>query len=146
MIATAILDQAYVEIRRPVDVLEVALKGRELKLPMVHYRYDKDGHKRTKLRIQWFRRAKKDDAYRYLAFPPDDGMLEQRIDFDLTKNVNYYSEDKPVFFGYYWLKENSPKLNFKNAICLDCSVVKGGFLSAYVQDGSNVTADNFVFC
>jgi hypothetical protein len=40
-----------------------------------------------------------------------------------------YLEDKPVFFGHYWLK-GEPEITARNAACLDFSVAKKGYLTA----------------
>ena len=63
--------------------------------------------------------------------------------FDFTDF--YYLEDKPVFFGHYWLKPREFGLTSSNTCCLDFSIVKGGFLASYRFSGeSQLSSGNLV--
>ena len=65
-------------------------------------------------------------------FPP-----ESKYDF-------YRLNEKPVFFGHYWLT-GTPELLHPNICCLDYSVANGGQLVAYRKNGEIVLSpDNFV--
>ena len=55
-----------------------------------------------------------------------------------------YGESKPVFF-HYWLNV-SPGITASNAACLDFSVAKEGYLTAYRWSGeSELTEDSLVY-
>jgi hypothetical protein len=47
----------------------------------------------------------------------------------------YPSEEKPVFFGHYWLEGEVPILQAPNVCCVDYSVANQGKLVAYRFDG-----------
>ncbi|MCA9450453.1 MAG: hypothetical protein KC931_25250, partial [Candidatus Omnitrophica bacterium] len=42
----------------------------------------------------------------------------------------YPESAPPVFVGHYWLPPQPPQ-TYGNVVCLDYSVAKGGFLTAY---------------
>jgi hypothetical protein len=49
-----------------------------------------------------------------------------------------------VFFGHYWLKDR-PEITAPNAACLDFSVAKQGYLTAYRWSGElNLTKNSLV--
>jgi hypothetical protein len=49
-----------------------------------------------------------------------------------------------VFFGHYWLN-GSPGITASNAACLDFSVAKEGYLTAYRWSGEReLTADSLI--
>jgi len=53
------------------------------------------------------------------------------IDLSLLNHTKYYSvNEKPVFFGHYWLN-GTPELYLRNICCLDYSVAQNGYLVAY---------------
>ena len=52
-----------------------------------------------------------------------------------------YHERKPVFFGHYWLKDR-PEITAPNAACLDFSVAKEGYLTAYRWSGESELAES----
>ena len=61
-------------------------------------------------------------------------LSDDLINFALLPNRTFYTaENKPVFFGHYWLKGN-PLLYRNNICCLDYSVAKNGNLVAYRFD------------
>ena len=116
------------------DAIDITLKGKEIGIPKEHAFPDKDGTIRTEIRIRWW-----DDpiqaTYKNIAIDHMDSLPETTIDPAGLKNTEYYSgEDKPVFFGHYWLK-GSPMLYRNNICCLDYSVAKKGHLVAYRFDG-----------
>lgn len=116
------------------DAIGIALKGKEIKLPNKQYFLDKDGNKRTEMRIKWWEDKLK-MTYKKISLHPTDDLSESPIDVSLLKNNDFYKEDdKAVFFGHYWLKEK-PSLYKSNICCLDYSVAKKGYLAAYSFDG-----------
>ena len=57
----------------------------------------------------------------------------------------YPPEEKPVFFGHYWLREENPYLQSQNVCCLDFSVAKEGMLVAYrFNNEKKLNENNFV--
>jgi hypothetical protein len=68
-------------------------------------------------------------------------LIERRIP-DLPIVTNYhYTETGPVFFGHYWL-QGTPIISNDYAACLDFSVAKEGFLTAYRWSGESVLSPN----
>jgi hypothetical protein len=54
-----------------------------------------------------------------------------------------YVESKPVFFGHYWL-DGSPSITAPNAACLDFSVAKNGYLTAYRWSGEDTLTQDYL--
>ena len=72
-----------------------------------------------------------------------DGREDELPDSNLPRDFRY-RESKPVFFGHYWLN-GSPAITEPNAACLDFSVAKEGYLTAYRWSGeSELTEDSLV--
>jgi hypothetical protein len=112
---------------------EILLKGPDVPLPEGHSFFDNDGHERHDVRIRWWDPNAR--TYRKAALGMDGG--EARLP-DLPLTTDYqYRDDKPVFFGHYWL-DGMPALSSSSAACLDFSVAKGGFLTAYRWSGERV--------
>jgi hypothetical protein len=65
---------------------------------------------------------------------------------DLPLTTAYHYKDKmPVFFGHYWLR-GTPTLSNEYAACLDFSVAKGGFLTAYRWSGEKaLSPSNIIY-
>lgn len=117
--------------------IEETLKGKEIKMPDGLHFIDKGGEYRTEMRIKWW-----EDPYRtnYRAFSvePLHHLPETPVDVSLIRNPGFYGENEPpVFFGHYWLKGN-PTLYKNNICCIDYSVAKEGYLTAYRFDGEKV--------
>jgi len=53
----------------------------------------------------------------------------------------HYAETVPVFFDHYWLR-GTPVISSAYAACLDFSVAKRGFLTAYRWSGESVLLPN----
>lgn len=63
----------------------------------------------------------------------------------IAEAVPYPTTAKPVFVGHYWLLAQRPELLADNVACLDYSVAKGSFLSAYRWHGEQkLSNENFV--
>ncbi|GAB3735601.1 metallophosphoesterase [Hymenobacter agri] len=116
-----------------MDAVEITLKGHETDLPDDHAFFDKDGHRRTKMRTAWWRdpaAATYDDYY----LEPIESLAGQPVDVAALLNASYYQDETPVFFGHYWLK-GEPRLLTPHSVCLDYSVARGGELVAYRWHG-----------
>ncbi len=115
------------------ETIEQTLKGKEIQMPEGLFFTDKDGTKRNEIRIKWWENPLHMN-YRNLSVEPLSNLPETAVDLSLIKNNDYYTkDDKPVFFGHYWLK-GEPSLYRDNICCLDFSVAKGGHLVAYRFD------------
>lgn len=109
------------------------LKGKEIKMPEGLYFNDKDGTSRTEIRIKWWDDPVKSN-YKTISIEAIHNLPEIPVAIKDLKNTDYYSEEnKPVFFGHYWLKGN-PVLYRNNICCLDYSIAKDGYLCAYRFD------------
>lgn len=120
------------------------LKGRELDLPEGSRFADKDGRKHSKVRIRWWQNPE-GATFRDLSVFSEKYLPESPVSFDAHSKPGFYGEqEKPVFFGHYWLK-GQPQLFRDNVCCLDYSVAKDGRLVAYRFDGeSKLEPERFV--
>lgn len=125
--------------------IDVTLKGKEMALPENVFFADKDGTVRNETRIKWWEDPKKTN-YKQISVVPIDSLPECPVELELLASSEYYThEEKPVFFGHYWLN-GSPMLYRNNICCLDYSVAKQGHLVAYRFDGEQVLEnDKLVF-
>ncbi|ORJ60530.1 metallophosphoesterase [Geothermobacter hydrogeniphilus] len=112
---------------------ETLLKGSEIELPAGHGFHDKDGHYRREIRTRWWQSSAA--SYREIAMLPE-SQLAAIPELPLKSNGRniYPREEKPVFFGHYWM-EPPVRLLAPNAACVDFSVAKDGVLCAYRWDG-----------
>lgn len=115
------------------DAIEVVLKGKEITLADGCSFQDKDGTNRSEIRIKWWENPT-GLKYSDVSVLKMDDMPDLPIRPDQV--YEHYSEnERPVFFGHYWLKDKVPTLYRDNICCLDYSVAKGGNLVAYSFDG-----------
>jgi hypothetical protein len=114
--------------------IEITIKGKEIKMPDPLFFIDKDGTHRQEIRIKWWNDPV-GTTYKEISIEPIDNLPHTVIEPSAFTNLDYYQEeDKPIFFGHYWLKGN-PFLYRNNICCLDYSVAKHGHLAAYRFDG-----------
>ncbi|SEV93822.1 metallophosphoesterase [Kaistella antarctica] len=127
------------------EAIEQTLKGKEIELPQGLSFDDKDGTNRNEIRIKWWEDPA-EMTYRAISVEPLENLPETKIDLSLLKSKDFYNEEqKPVFFGHYWLK-GKPLLKRENICCLDYSVAKEGYLVAYSFDGEHhLTDSNLTF-
>jgi hypothetical protein len=128
------------------EAVEIVLKGREMLLPEGITFTDKDDHKRDKIRVKWWEDpagksyqevcVKTEESYKHLT----DLVPTEKAVYPI-----YGKNEKPVFFGHYWLEADQPKLQTSNVCCLDYSVAKEGKLVAYRFDGEK-ELDERKFC
>jgi hypothetical protein len=96
-------------------------------------------HKRTSMRVKWWQDQV--PSWRDIAMSvPDiselpEGPLPEDTDIEI-----YQPNEKPVFFGHYWLT-GEPELQSSNALCLDYSVGKGGPLCSYLYCSGDDSLD-----
>jgi hypothetical protein len=123
------------------EAAEILLKGPEAVLPDGRSFKDKQGDLRHEVRLRWW----DVDA---TTFPKAalgmDGMEARLPDLPVTTEYRY-TESIPVFFGHYWL-QGTPVISNGNAACLDFSVAKQGYLTAYRWSGESVLSqENVVY-
>lgn len=121
--------------------VECLTKGIEVPLPSGHAFEDEDGHPRTRVRVRWWDH----DATTYRAAammsPAEASALPE---LPLPEHARIRLDQKPVFFGHYWLTGDIV-LQSTRCACLDYSAGKGGPLVAYRYQGeSELSVDNFV--
>jgi hypothetical protein len=126
------------------EAIDQTLKGKEIKMPQGLYFTDKDGTKRTEIRIKWWEDPST-MTYKSISVKPIENLPEHPIQLsELNSHDFYVINEKKVFFGHYWLK-GKPTLYKENICCLDYSVAKGGKLVAYrlhdetILDSKNLT-------
>lgn len=118
------------------EAIDQTLKGKEMKMPEGLYFTDKDGTRRTEIRIKWWENPSA-MTYKTISVEHIESLPEKPIDVSELKSNDYYqSNDKKIFFGHYWLK-GEPYLYRENICCLDYSVAKGGNLVAYRLNGES---------
>jgi len=123
------------------EAIDQTLKGKEIKMPEGLDFKDKDGTRRTDIRIKWWENPS-EMTYKSISVEPIENLPEQPIKVSELKSNEYYqSKDKNVFFGHYWLKGN-PMIYRENICCLDYSVARGGKLVAYCFDKENELDSN----
>jgi len=139
----ATLQSSAIENSWDYNFIELILKGKQIELPDGQFFHDKDGHRRTEVRTQWW---KSPVGLTYAEY----GLGADNCAIPLSQEhqqIIPYPEvdDKPVFIGHYWLR-GAPRLQSPLVCCTDYSVAKGGALVAYRWSGEVVLdARNFVF-
>ncbi len=119
------------------QAIDQTLKGKEMKMPEGLFFIDKDGTRRTEIRIKWWENPS-EMTYKSISVEPIEKLPEKPIDdSELKTNAYYHSKEKKVFFGHYWLK-GEPTLYKENICCLDYSIAKGGKLVAYRLNGETI--------
>jgi hypothetical protein len=145
-VTTAFLESACKKGAPLFAPVDIALKGKEAKLPDGYAFTDKDGHVRTEIRTRWYLPAE-GHTYATYALQSDEIVCPVPLDQAVIDAAAPYPADaKPVFVGHYWLSAPWPTLLAENVVCLDFSVAKRGFLCAYRWDGEQrLRNDRFVW-
>jgi hypothetical protein len=94
---------------------------------------EKSGHKRHEVRLRWW----DPDAttFKEAAIGIDD-RLEELPDVKITTNFQYL-DSTPVLFEHYWMP-GEPTITHSTAACLDFSVAREGYLTAYRWSGERM--------
>jgi hypothetical protein len=111
------------------DLVEAVAKGPEVRLPHPYSFFDKGKKERHHVRVKWW----SGDARKWREFAisvPDINALPDIALPDSLLRVAYPIDDKPVFFGHYWMS-GEPELQSANALCLDYSAGTDGPLVTY---------------
>lgn len=113
-------------------LVDETLKGKEVAMPLGQSFFDKDGHERHHIRTKWWLNPASTTYREISILPMDDRLPDSPV--AAADNTHYARDEKPVFFGHYWLR-GEPNLFGTNLCCLDFSVAKGGYLTAYRFNG-----------
>lgn len=121
------------------DIVETLTKGPETRLPEGFHFEDKDGSKRKKVRLQWWKAGAGDWRDIAMSVPDIDSLPLGPAPEEITKR-SYPANDIPVFFGHYWMSGDvQPQAS--NALCLDYSAGRDGPLVSYLIDDSHRDID-----
>lgn len=127
------------------DSIERVLKGPEMRFPNGITLTDPEGMVRRKGRIRWFDRPEglsfADYMFPGLAIPE----FVSAVVPDDVHPCPYAADERPLFFGHYWLRDRVPAPIRGNLACLDYSVARDGLLTAYRFQGCGpLEASSFV--
>lgn len=123
--------------------IEVLLKGKELKLPEnLHYR-DHGSEKRTEARIKWWQPRTRTQFGEDFASLPEHMNNKDISNFGHDYVFYYDNNQKPVFFGHYWMDANNVALMNSNVCCVDYSIAKKGILVAYRHTQSEMLSNDY---
>ena len=127
--------------------LNLFLKGPEMDLPEGLTFQDAEGVRRKRTRLRWWIDPKNANLQE-INFQPGVELPPLEIPQDVRDRDFYGENERPVFFGHYWLT-GLPELIRDNVCCLDYSVAgyRGdGRLVAYRFDGEQkLDASKFVW-
>ena len=131
----------------PFDALERVLKGVETPLPNGIVMIDKEGTKRTRVRVRWWLDELNKRTIHEVARAPASALAQIPIDV-LTENIDFaLKTHKPVFVGHYWLT-GTPEPLSPQVACTDYSAaVDSGYMTCYQLDTEQplpLKASNFV--
>lgn len=120
------------------DAIELLLKGPEVALPEGVGYFDKDGHRRTMARINWWCKGGTtlgDIAYIPSDVTPFDGCdLIELASAPVDGHDYEYKDEVPLVFGHYWSRPDRLIL-VDHVVCADLSATRGGPLGAYRWSG-----------
>lgn len=117
------------------DLTEAIAKGPEARLPHPYSFEDKGGKVRHHVRVKWWNSNA--GNWREIAMSvPDINALPNTYLPDCLLRATYPIEEKPVFFGHYWMS-GEPELQSVNALCLDYSAGTDGPLVTYAHSSSD---------
>ncbi|SLJ83571.1 metallophosphoesterase [Psychrobacter sp. DAB_AL43B] len=131
----------------PFDALERVLKGVEVPLPEGIVMIDKEGTKRTRVRVRWWLDELNKRTIHEVARAPASALAQIPSDV-LAENIDFaLKTDKPVFVGHYWLTGEPEPLS-PQVVCTDYSAaVDSGYMTCYQLDTEQplpLKASNFV--
>ena len=143
-LSDALLHDSSVKGTPAYHAIETLLKGKELPLPQGRSYQDKEGVRRSRMRVRWWDPSA--DTYQAAFMGPEPERCHIPAD-PLQGNhwVEYSLDQPPLFLGHYWLS-GSPAPLTSNIACLDYSVAKPkGSLVAYRWSGEvQLVSDGFV--
>jgi len=135
------LREAHQRGSEAYKAVEIMLKGPEQDLPVGMSFVDASGNKREEVRLCWW----DPDAttFQKAAIGVDD-QREMLPNDNITTDFQYL-DGKPVLFGHYWI-QGEPTIINPRAVCLDFSVARDGYLTAYQWSGEReLLSDHLVY-
>jgi hypothetical protein len=133
-------DNAQASVFKAVEALT---KGIEAALPEGHSFLDKDGNRRKHVRVRWWDEAA--TTWPSAAILPEDNRKHLPDTATPEQARITVMQDKPVFFGHYWMTGTPAPLTL-HAACVDYSAGNGGPLVAYRWNGeTRLDAANFAW-
>jgi hypothetical protein len=111
--------------------IEALLKGIEVELPAGSGFSDKDGHRRTAVRVRWWANELEHFDKAAMPLPPGVVVPPERLPHGA---LHGYDSDKPLFIGHYWLTGDRILMT-DHIACVDYSAGRGDPLVAYRFDG-----------
>lgn len=121
------------------SLVETTTKGPEATLPDGRLIYDKDGHDRSEVRLQWWNGSAATWKEIATSVPNLDQLPDRNLPTSIKQSL-YPVHSKPVFFGHYWMT-GKPVLQANNALCLDYSAGREGPLVSYQFDPKMTSLD-----
>jgi hypothetical protein len=135
------LRQAVTKGTQAYAAAEILMKGPEALLPDGITFEDKGGDTRHEVRLKWWDR----DATTLRLAALGMAGLEERLPELPVPTDWHYADKTPVLFGHYWM-QGRPVITGEVAACVDFSVAKKGYLTAYRWSGEQVLdAENLVY-
>ena len=127
---------------------DTLINGYEIELPDPMYFLDKDGHRRTAMRLKWWLCGSGPLPFSKAGLGLDEEQSVGLPDHDLPREAHhrFAPDGKPTFFGHYWLNEMPPIPTSATTACVDYSVARGGSLVAYRWGGeAKLRRDKFCY-
>jgi hypothetical protein len=120
-----------------LEAYEIVLKGAEIEIPE-QYHYTLKGVLRKEARRRWWSdKPGKTMGTNFATLP----QHLRDVPFELNPDefvIHYKPEEKPVFFGHYWMDPKDFNILRDNICCVDYSIAKEGVLAAYRFSGENM--------
>jgi hypothetical protein len=114
---------------------EIVLKGDELEIDEEYQFADKEGKVRKQGRIKWWATEKGTRMGECFASIPPESIHKPYISKAEEFVLHYDHDEKPVFFGHYWMSHTEINVQRDNVCCIDFSVAKEGLLVGYRFSG-----------
>jgi len=114
---------------------EIVLKGDELEIDEQFQFADKEGKVRRQGRIKWWATEKGTTMGECFASIPPESLHKPYVFQADDFVVHYEKDEKPVFFGHYWMSHTEINVQRDNVCCIDFSVAKEGLLVGYRFSG-----------
>ena len=127
---------------------DTLVNGPEVDLPDGVSFLDKDGHRRTAMRLKWWLCGSGHLPFRKAGLGLEEAQQDLLPDDDLPAETHhrFAPDSKPTFFGHYWFSNMPPAPTSPTTACVDYSVARGGTLVAYRWDGEQqLSSNNYCF-
>jgi hypothetical protein len=111
------------------DLAEAVAKGPEARLPHPYSFVDKGKKERHHVRVKWWNSDARNWREIAMSVPDINALPDASLPDNLLRAA-YPIDDKPVFFGHYWMS-GEPELQSANTLCLDYSAGIDGPLVTY---------------